>query len=189
MSQNSTAAERPWYRQPQFIVAAIAVVIAFLGYREYTLNNVGTKHELVGSDAPAFEMPNMGESQMISIDDYRGKVVLLDFWATWCIPCKRQVPTLRSIHGRYGGDDFVLIAVNTDEEAPNRRLKVSRYIESAHLDVLVPFDDNRTQVLYGVKSIPTMVLIGKDGKVKRVFRGVTSRGIIERAIKRELAAN
>lgn len=181
------ASTKPWYRQPLFIVGTIVVAIAFLAYREYSLNNVGKKHAMVGSDAPAFELPLMGGPNTFRLEDHLGKVILLDFWATWCVPCKRMVPALRAINGRYSEDEnFMLVPINTDDDEPTRARKVHRYMTTAHLNTIVPFDDTKTQVLYDVRSIPTMVLIGKDGKIARVFRGVTTRSVIERAINQEL---
>lgn len=185
----STTAPRPWYRNPLGLSILAVVLIAFFGYRNYELNRVGTRHYLVGSDAPNFELPVPGSDTPFRLDDHRGKVILVDFWATWCVPCQRQSPALRSINGHYSGDEFVLIGVNTDESDRRRAHKVHDYLIRHHLTAMtVAFDDNRTQVLYDVQSIPTMILIGADGKVKRVFRGVTTRSILERAIEIELKA-
>lgn len=182
----STDAPRPWYRQPRYLAILAVVFVAFLVWRNDTMNKVGTRHYLVGSDAPLFDLPIYDSDETFHLEDYDGKVILLDFWATWCFPCKRQVPALRSINGRYGGDDFVIIGVNTDEETPAREHKIYEYLEAGHLNVLTTLDNNRTQVLYDVQTIPTMILIGKDGKIKRVFRGLTTRSILERAIEAEL---
>lgn len=97
----------------------------------------------------------------ISLADYRGKVVLLNFWATWCVPCITEMPELQALHLKYQGKGLIVIAINVEESQPvvarfGRRLKLSFPL------VLDP--DGRIHKAYGVIGLPSTFLIGRDGR-------------------------
>lgn len=122
----------------------LAVAIAFLAYRESKFRSYGTHHEMVGEPAPDFALPLFGEEELdLRLSEYRGKVVLIDFWATWCGPCKRQMPRLRHVSGYFLDDDFEIITVNVDEENRKRRGLIHRYMHSNHLSFPVGWEVKR----------------------------------------------
>lgn len=168
------------------VVAVVVVIVIALVYRQASIDAYGTQHELVGTDAPAFSLPNLHGGDDIALADYAGKVVLIDFWATWCGPCARQVRPLRSIEGAFSPDDFQLLSVNTDDESRQRRHLIHRFYKQHVANFTTVLDDHRAQSLYGARRIPFMVLVGRDGKIKRVFTGITNRSMLERAIAREI---
>jgi thiol-disulfide isomerase/thioredoxin len=132
-------------------------------------------HELTRLDtpvsAPDFTLENM-DGEKISLNDFHGQVVMLNFWATWCPPCRREIPSMESIYQDLGKDGFVVLAVNEFEDPDH----VFAYTGQLSVDPTFPvlFDrDSSVSQLYGVKGLPTTVLIDKQGKM--VYRAVGGR--------------
>ena len=115
----------------------------------------------IGQDAPKFTLPDL-KSQAVSLDQYKGQIVILDFWATWCGPCKISMPVLDELKEQYSGK-LVLLAVNQREPANI----VREYVLRENLGSRVLLDeDGATGDKYGVFGIPTVVLIDQNGKVR-----------------------
>jgi len=117
-----------------------------------------------------------GHSQ--SPDLYRGKVLLLDFWATWCGPCQAEAPILDKVAQRYRDKGLVVVGVNTSD-APGR---ARPWAMSHHLTFPIVFDPDETAPRYGVENLPTLVVVSKSGKVLAVRTGVTSDAELERLV-------
>jgi len=126
------------------------------------------KHELVDTEAPGFELEQLG-GQTVSLAQHRGEhVVILDFWATWCGPCIQAMPIIESVAERFHDQGVRLYAVNL-QEGPQ---KIHGFLEQHGLDVNVLLDrQGQVGQKYGASSIPMTVIIGKDGKVKSVHVG------------------
>ena len=126
------------------------------------------QNELLGKMAPEFTLPLLGGSTL-ELAAHRGKdIVLLDFWATWCGPCRAVMPALAEISRDYADKGVKYYAVNLREDAA----KIRSYLDEAKLDIAVPLDkDGSISKKYGVSGIPTMVIVGKDGQVKKVHVG------------------
>lgn len=119
----------------------------------------------VGSKSINFKSGTYNEKD-ISLDQYTGRVVLLDFWATWCKPCIREMATVKKIQDDFGANkQFALIGVSLDKDAG----AVAKFVKKYDLDYPHVFDGkmwkNEVAGLYGVRRIPYTVVIGKDGKV------------------------
>ena len=112
-------------------------------------------------EAPEFNLENLaGDS--ITLSSYRGKIVLLNFWATWCPPCRAEMPSMQKLQDRYAGDDMTVLAVDLQES----RAAVEKFVDEYELAFAIPLDtDGRVGALYGVRSIPTTYIIGRDGMV------------------------
>jgi thiol-disulfide isomerase/thioredoxin len=123
-----------------------------------------------GRPAPAFKLPDIS-GQQISLDQYKGKVVLLDFWATWCGPCRMTMPVLESLQKEYP-DRLVLLAINLQEP----KGEVQEYIRQHNLKSRVLLDEQGTVGgQYGTDAIPMQVLIDKGGIVRDVLTGYNPR--------------
>jgi len=127
---------------------------------------------------------NMGESfpELASFklegklpDTAKAKVVMVDFWASWCDPCKRSFPVMEELHQRYGKDGLVIIAVNVDE----KRADMEAFLKKNAVSFAVLRDGNQKLVeRAGVAAMPTSFLIDKDGKVcflHNGFRGAETK--------------
>ena len=105
----------------------------------------------------------------VKLSDLRGKVVLIDFWATWCGPCRMTIPHVEAIYEKYKDKGVVVIGINLDEGDVKN---VQQFIQAQGMNYLVVRDPN-SQVagLYGVNSIPRFFLIDKNGRIAKMFVG------------------
>lgn len=133
----------------------------------------------VGSTAPVTDLqPLSSAAKPVSLADYRGKVVLLDFWATWCGPCREAFPNINVLHQKYRDQGFEVIAVsNESKETIDRFIRANGY---GFTFVRDPF--NLTNEAYQVSGYPTSFVIGRDGKIAAAFQGAASPAELEEAI-------
>ncbi len=120
----------------------------------------------IGKMAPDFTQPDtLGNT--VKLSDFRGKYVLVDFWASWCGPCRAENPNLVKTFNRYKDRDFTVLGVSLDQPG-----KKEAWVAAIHKDNLewtqvsdLKFWDNEVAVLYGIKAIPSNLLLDKDGKI------------------------
>lgn len=135
--------------------------------------------KLVGKEAPAFKLPARS-GKMVGPGDFRGQVVVLDFWAAWCNPCFRQMPRLAEARDMVG-PDVVILSVNIDDPTPDRDRKIDRFIESAGVDFDTLVDNGSASQLYSVKTLPSLVVVRPDGVVSWAGTGVhDTRALVEK---------
>lgn len=121
--------------------------------------------------APGFTLEDMDEDKF-SLKDYRGKVVLLNFWATWCPPCRREMPSMERLHQNFKGKDFVVLAINQMEDGDH----VFAFTGQLEVDptFTILFDkDSTVSRAYRVQGLPTSYLIDKQGRIR--FRAIGGR--------------
>jgi peroxiredoxin len=118
----------------------------------------------IGGDAPLFTQ-NTPEGEALSLEDYRGKVVLLDFWASWCGPCRRENPNVVKVYEKYKDQGFEIIGISLDKDQ-------KRWVDAIAKDQLTwpQVSDlkgwqNAVGQMYGVSSIPHTVLLDEEGKI------------------------
>ena len=126
---------------------------------------------LVDVSFPDFSEKDLG-GNALSISKYKGKVVLLDFWATWCPPCVASVPEIQKVYDKYHSKGFEVVGVSLDDEKGD----LEKFVKQRKLPWPQVFAgqrfDNKLAVKYGVAFAPTTFLIGKDGKViKQLLNG------------------
>jgi len=132
-----------------------------------------------GKQAPDFQLPNL-EGQAVSLADFRGKPVLLNFWATWCGPCVSEMPIIQAMFEESADTGLVVLAVNIGE-SPSA---AEDFMQSGNLSFPVLLDTNQDVALkYNIRGIPTTFFIDKDGIVQEIKVGAF-RSILE--IKRSL---
>lgn len=139
----------------------------------------------VGDDAPVFSLA--GPAGDVSLASARGKVVYLDFWASWCAPCRKSFPWMAAMQRKYGDKGFTVIAVNVDANADD----VRRFLADSPAQFPLAFDPKgATPRSYAVKGMPSSVLIGADGKVIGQHAGFRDEdaGVLEDRIRQALAA-
>ena len=128
-----------------------------------------------------FKHPS-GESH--SLSDYRGKVVVLDFWATWCGPCKRAMPGMQKMHDKYKDRGVVVIGMNTFDRSGDP----AAYMKKQGYDYTLLLNTDSAAEKYGVRSIPTFFVAGADGKLawQGSGGGKSTHDKIIRTVEREL---
>jgi thiol-disulfide isomerase/thioredoxin len=128
----------------------------------------GGPEELVGKAAPNFKLALLGGGE-IELSSLKGKnVVLLDFWATWCGPCRQAMPALVEVAKEYESKGVLYLAVNLREDPA----KIQAYLTQTGLKIQVPLDkDGGVADQYKVRGIPTMAIIDKQGIVRDVHVG------------------
>ncbi len=117
----------------------------------------------IGEPAPDFTLEDL-EGNTVSLKDFQGeKVVFLNFWASWCPPCREEMPDLDKLHQENSGDDFIVLAINIGESEK----VVKGFIEENGYSFPVLLDKTqKTGIAYNTFSIPTSVLVDKEGKVR-----------------------
>jgi thiol-disulfide isomerase/thioredoxin len=148
------------------------------------VNRAGVRLTVVSQTAPDFSLKAASGAD-IRLSDYKGKVVLLNFWATWCPPCKAEIPWFEEFQRNYGSQGLVVIGISMDEDG----WKVVRpYMEAAKIDYRVGIgDDALAQKYGGVESLPETLLIDRDGKIAARHVGIVSKSDYESEIGRILA--
>lgn len=149
------------------VMTLIALAIAFIVYSTVTQSK--SKAVAVGDEAPAFELQKM-DGGTVKMSDYKGKGVILNFWGTWCEPCKREMPALSKNYEAYKGKNVEVLAIHLRKTPQQVEQFFSGLKEEVHLPVA--FDkDNEVADAYGIDPLPTTVVIDKNGKVKAIHKG------------------
>jgi thiol-disulfide isomerase/thioredoxin len=117
--------------------------------------------------APDFTLPSMGGPNL-RLQEQRGRVVMVNFWATWCGPCRVEMPHLARLYDKYRGSGFVVFAVNIDED-PRKAASLATQL-GMRFPVLLD-TDKKVSRLYDLSTMPSTVLIDRDGRVRYVHRG------------------
>ncbi len=140
-------------------------------------------NKLLGKMAPAFTLDLLGGGTLDIASKKGSEIVVLDFWATWCGPCRVAMPIIDKVSKEFAGQGVRLYAVNLEEEAPG----INAFLKKMNLDVTVALDsESDVAELYKVSGIPQTVIIGKDGTVQVIHVGVSPN--LEDELRSQLAA-
>lgn len=125
----------------------------------------------IGSDmkvqAPDFTLKS-ASGENLRLSEQRGKVILLNFWASWCGPCRQEMPILNRLHNQYADLGFMVIGLNVDMKTD----KAMDYLKQTPVDFPVLFDpDSQVSELYRVSAMPSTALIDRDGQVRFIHAG------------------
>ena len=142
--------------------------------------------DLRGKRAPDFSLRTV-EGKKVSLSDYKGKAVLINFWATWCAPCKIEMPWLVALHSQYAPQGFEILGVSEDD-ADTPRAKLAKFGQEQGLNYpLLVGDDAVSRKYGGVEFLPTSYFVGRDGKIVAETAGLVSKDEVEASIKKALA--
>ena len=109
------------------------------------------------------------DGKQASLNDYRGKVVLLNFWATWCVPCRKEMPSIQTLWDRYKDQDLVVLAVSEDD---GKREQITKFIRKIKVNFPILLDqDLKIGDSYMLPGLPTTYLIGRDGTIAATIVG------------------
>ena len=164
------------FRAPLLLLGAILLGGSAFSY---------SQNALVNKHAPAFARVDLHTSRQIHLSDYRGKVVLLNFWATWCAPCLLEMPRFVEWQRQYGKGGLQVLGVSMDDDdSPVRSLD-----HKLNLNYPVIMGDEKLGELYGgILGLPVTYLVDRSGVVRARFQGETDLGKIEEQIKLLLSA-
>jgi peroxiredoxin/YHS domain-containing protein len=126
--------------------------------------------------APALELKTLN-GETASLADYKGKVVLLDFWGTWCGPCVKTVPELQKLHTKYSGKGFTVLGAAVGDTSS----KVRDFIKKRKVTYPMLLDDSGWKK-WGVQAVPAMFLVDKNGQIVRQWRGVPDKKEVDSAV-------
>jgi len=129
-----------------------------------------------GEAAPNFQLRDI-EGRMVALSDLRGKVVLLNFWATWCGPCRVEMPAMEQLYRTYPRKDFEILAVSTDPQG----VAVTRpFQQENHLSFPILHDaEYRVGLTYGARSLPMTFMVDRQGVVRQQIFGARDWGAPE----------
>lgn len=121
-----------------------------------------------GEKAPDFELSTL-DGEVIRLSDYLGKIVIIDFWATWCAPCRMAIPELVELQNDYGGD-LVIIGISLDQAYTRQNLKP--FIESYGINYPIVLGTMEVVEAYGnIRGIPTSFVLNQEGEIVNKFTG------------------
>jgi len=165
--------------RPGSRIALLAIVVVVIGVGLYSMRRT---HAPGHRPAPDFNLPQLN-GQPLHLASYRGKVVLLDFWATWCVPCRAEIPHFIELQQKYGDRGLQIIGVSMDD-GPE---PVRDFYQQFHMNYPVVMGNAKTGELYGgVLGLPIAFIIGKDGLIDSKKIGAADMAVLEREIQKLL---
>ncbi len=136
--------------------------------------------EGAGKAAPAFELKDL-EGKTVKLSDFKGKVVLLNFWATWCPPCREEIPDLVALQNEYKDKGLVVLGVSLDQNGP---AQVKSFVSRMKINYPVVIGDEKMAMSYGsIQAIPTTFYIDRAGKIAGMHEGGADKEMFEQAVK------
>lgn len=134
--------------------------------------------------APAFSLAGLNE-QKVELSSFKGKVVLVDFWATWCTPCREEIPQFVEWQKKYGDQGLQVIGISMDD-GPK---PVREFYQEFKLNYPVAMGDEKVAESYGgVLGLPINFLVDRDGRIQAKYTGMTDLKALEENIKKQLQA-
>jgi peroxiredoxin len=150
----------------KFII--ITAVLAFFGASIFAMSGTPSKEHIKKQIAYDFSLPNVAGKQ-VKLSSFKGKVVFLNFWASWCPPCREEMPSIENLFKKMKGKNFQILAVSLDEggaDVVKRFVSKNRYTFPILLD-----PDNKAAGKYGIYSIPATYIIDKQGYIIDYYVG------------------
>jgi thiol-disulfide isomerase/thioredoxin len=151
------------------------------------LGSEGLSDAMVGTQAPPFSLRLLRDGSTVDLATQRGKVVLLDFWAIFCGPCRDSMPHVQSFNQRFPADQLRILSVNLDPVEDTRDSEVAAFVERYGYTFDVLMGNGRVGTEFGARRIPRVMLLDRNGRIRRVFQGRTHPALIEAGIEELLA--
>jgi peroxiredoxin len=133
--------------------------------------------------APEFALQD-SSGKTVSLKDYRGKVVLLDFWATWCHGCKQEIPWFAEFQRKYGAKGLTVVGVSLDGDGWK---VVKPFLQNADVPYRIVLGNDDTAKLYGIQNMPDTFLIDRRGRIAAAYAGMVDKDNVEANIQTMLA--
>ena len=142
--------------------------------------------KLVGKPAPAFSLVTL-QGKKVSLADYKGKAVLVNFWATWCAPCKLEMPWFEAFRKQYGPQGFEILGIDADPDVGKDVIAKTAAKTGVSYPILIG-DDKATNAYGGIDYLPTSFFIDRNGVVQEETAGLASKDEVEAHIKKIVAS-
>lgn len=154
-----------------FFVVAGCLVFGYLLWAGMSLRHQETAEPqtVALTSAPDFSLPDLN-GNTVTLSEQRGKVVLMVFWATWCPPCRQEMPSINRLYQTLGGVDFTVLGINMDKRVPQVKTFASAKGYNLTFPILLDMD-GQVAGLYGVYNIPQAFIIDKNGSVVQRYLG------------------
>ncbi len=148
---------------------------------------------LLGKPAPPFTLEDLG-GRKVSLADYKGKALLINFWATWCPPCKLETPWIIDLRNQYAAQGFEVLGISADDidrgdpqKLSDEKREIARFVQQMQMPYPVLIDaDSISRPYGGLDDLPTSFFVDRNGIVVAVQVGLTSKSEIEQNIKKAL---
>lgn len=135
--------------------------------------------EVEGNKAPDFTLADM-DGKSVSLSDYEGKVIILNFWATWCAPCREEIPGFIELQTKYN-EDLVILGISVDQDGPT---VVPRFAERFGINYPVLYANSKVVSDYGgITGIPTSFVLDRDLVIQRLYVGYRPSFVFERDVQ------
>jgi peroxiredoxin len=154
-------------RKINTLFAAIAMIVTLVGLPTFDGWSMGSRVPTIGMQAEDFRLPDLAGKEQ-SLSQYRGKIVLLNFWATWCKPCTTEMPAMQTMYDKLRDKGFVVLAVNELEDDARVREHIKQY---GHTFPVLMDHDNKVANQFGVVGLPVSVFIDQEGRVQEYIKG------------------
>lgn len=158
---------------------AVLAVLAVVGLLTFGLLSKGSSGVALGEAAPSSPLPRLQGDGSGSLADYRGRWVLVNFWASWCVPCRQEAPDLEAFQRRHGGPRFTVLGIDSRDLSGDGRDFVRRY------DLTYPQlrdGDGDTAHDFGTTGVPENFLVGPDGTVRLHLPGPVDDEYLKRYV-------
>ena len=140
--------------------------------------------DATGQKAPDFALKPVGGGEKVALSDHRGKVVLLDFWATWCDPCRKQMPVVQTLHEDESLQNLEVLSINTDQGSGQpRRDRVEQFLSEGGYTFTTLLGTPATMTQYKVSSIPALIVVDPKGRIQHAEVGIHSEDEIRQMVE------
>ncbi len=151
----------------------------------YPPNYVPVTTEKSKAVAPDFSLPTT-DGKILKLSDLKGKVVILDFWATWCPPCRKGIPDLIDLEKEFGDKGLEVVGISVDQDTKD---EVVPFMKQIGINYPVVYGNVGVYQAYGgIEAIPTSFVIDKEGKIVASYQGLRSKSVYENHIKKLLGS-
>ncbi len=162
-------------------VAVAAIIWSFTPKNPVTSGPV--KASANRKPIPEFSLPAVGGGEW-SMAGHRGEVLLINFWATWCPPCRRETPELVDLHNRYANRGFSVVGISMDDDPASA---VPEFARRYHMPYPLLAPDERFGLANQIESLPTSILVDREGRIARTYLGAVSADMLSADVEALLA--
>ena len=149
---------------------------------------------LDGKVAPTFTLADLNGNK-VSLANYKGRPLVVDFWATWCGPCKVEIPWFEKLHDQYAGQGLEILGVSTDDldrDDPaklfTQKRDIADFVSKMHMNYPVLLGEDAVEDKWGIDAMPTTFFIDRNGKIVASTIGLAPRDVIESDIRKAIAS-